>query len=299
MNNWIFILVLSCILITALVIFTNYRRTQKTMNTIAQMLDSAANGAYSEENFDESRLSALETKFADYLSSSSISAQNVRIEKDKIKTLIADISHQTKTPIANLLLYSELIAEEDLSEDLRSNVEAIRLQTEKLRFLIDSLVKLSRLENGILTLSPRPETVQPMLEDIQRQYFFKAQKKGLKLEIIATEARATFDRKWTTEALGNLADNAIKYTSSGSVTISVTEYKLFTHIDVTDTGIGIEESEQPKIFSRFYRSETVRKNDGVGIGLYLAREIISGEGGYIKLTSEPDKGSTFSVFLPR
>ena len=99
--------------------------------------------------------------------------------------------------------------------------------------------------------------------------------------------------------MGNLVDNAIKYTPSGSVTISAAEYELFTRIDVTDTGIGIEESEQPKIFSRFYRSEAVRENEGVGIGLYLAREIISGEGGYIKLTSEPGKGSTFSVFLPR
>ena len=77
------------------------------------------------------------------------------------------------------------------------------------------------------------------------------------------------------------------------------EYELFTRIDVTDTGIGIEESEQPKIFARFYRSETVCEDEGVGIGLYLAREIISGEGGYIKLISQKGKGSTFSVFLPR
>ena len=74
---------------------------------------------------------------------------------------------------------------------------------------------------------------------------------------------------------------------------------MFTRIDVSDTGIGIEEMEQPKIFSRFYRSENVREDEGVGIGLYLAREIISSEGGYIKLTSELRKGSTFSVFLPR
>ena len=284
MDNWIVILEFSCVLAAALAIYANYRRTKKTMDTIDQMLDAAVEGTYSETNFDESRLSALETKFAHYLSSSAISARNVTIEKDKIKTLIADISHQTKTPIANLLLYSELIAEEELPGDMHSNVEAIHQQTEKLRFLIDSLVKLSRLENGILTLSPRQESVQ---------------QKGLVLQISETTSSACCDPKWTTEALGNLVDNAIKYTPSGSVTISAAEYELFTRIDVTDTGIGIEESEQPKIFSRFYRSEAVRKNEGVGIGLYLAREIISGEGGYIKLTSEPGKGSTFSVFLPR
>lgn len=299
MDNWIVILALSCVLIAALVIYGNYRRTKKTMDTIEQMLDAAVEGTYSETNFDESRLSALETKFAHYLSSSAISAQNVTIEKDKIKTLIADISHQTKTPIANLLLYSELIAEEELSGDMRSNVEAIQQQTEKLRFLIDSLVKLSRLENGILTLSPRQESVQPILDGIAAQYGSKAKQKGLTLQITETTASACCDPKWTAEALGNLVDNAIKYTPSGSVTISAAEYELFTRIDVTDTGIGITESEQPKIFSRFYRSEDTRENEGVGIGLYLAREIISGEGGYIKLTSEPGNGSTFSVFLPR
>ena len=256
MNSWIWIVVLLCVLVTLLVIYVNFRKTKKTMDTIEKMLD-------------------------------------------KIKTLIADISHQTKTPIANLLLYSELIAEQDLSEDMRSNIRIIQQQTEKLRFLIDSLVKLSRLENGILTLSPRQQAVGPMLEEIQRQYLSKAQKKGLQLQLIATEARATFDRKWTAEALGNLIENAIKYTPCGSVTLKAMEYELFTRIDVTDTGIGIEESEQPKIFARFYRSETVCEDEGVGIGLYLAREIISGEGGYIKLISQKGKGSTFSVFLPR
>lgn len=299
MDNWSLILALSCILLAALAIYVNHRRTKKTMNTISQMLEMAMEGTYSETYFDESRLSALETKFAHYLSSSAISAQNVAIEKDKIKTLISDISHQTKTPISNLLLYSELIAEEELSEDMRSNVEAIGQQTEKLRFLIDALVKLSRLENGILTLSPRQEAVQTMLDGIAAQYDSKAAQKGLALQFTETTASACFDPKWTAEALGNLVDNAIKYTHSGSVTISAAEYELFTRIDVTDTGIGIEESVQPKIFSRFYRSEAVREDEGVGIGLYLAREIISGEGGYMKLRSEPGKGSTFSVFLPR
>lgn len=287
------------ILIAAIVVYRNNRRTAKIMETIGRMLDAAAEGTYSETNFDESRLSALETKFAHYLSASAISARNVTAEKDKIKMLISDISHQTKTPIANLLLYSELLAEEDLSEDMRGNVEAIRQQSEKLRFLIDSLVKLSRLENGILSLHPKQENIQPMLEGIQEQFASKAKEKELEFRVIATEARALFDRKWTSEAMGNLVDNAIKYTDFGNIVIKVTEYELFVRIDVTDTGIGVEEAEQPKIFARFYRSEEVRENEGVGIGLYLAREIISGEGGYIKLTSKPGEGSTFSVFLPR
>lgn len=293
------IIAVLCVVIMIVVTFINYLRTKKTMDVINQMLEAAVEGSYSETDFNESRLSALETRFAHYLSASAISARNVMIEKDKIKELISDISHQTKTPIANLQLYSELIAEEELSEDMRINVEEIIQQTEKLRFLIDSLVKLSRLENGIVTLSLEREALQPMLEDIQKQYAFKARSKGLQLQVIPTDAFAHFDRKWTAEALGNLVDNAIKYTSCGSIVLETFEYDLFTRIDVKDTGIGIEENEQSQGFSRFYRSETVRDQEGVGIGLYLAREIISSEDGYIKLTSEVGKGSTFSVFLPR
>ncbi|HIT18024.1 MAG TPA: HAMP domain-containing histidine kinase [Candidatus Fimivivens faecavium] len=299
MDKWMFILGILCVLTAAVLIYINYRNTKKTMETIGRMLDAAAEGAFQETAFDESRLSALETKYAHYLSSSAVSAQNLTIEKDKIKTLIADISHQTKTPIANLLLYSELLAEEELTDDVRANANAIRQQAEKLRFLIDSLVKLSRLENGILALSPHLQAVGPMLDDINKQYASKARSKGLQLEVIPTGAFASFDRKWTAEALGNLIDNAIKYTPSGSVTVKTSEYEIFTRIDVADTGIGVDEFEQTKVFTRFYRSEVVRENEGVGIGLYLAREIISGEGGYIKLVSERGKGSTFSIFLPR
>lgn len=288
-----------CLLAAAVIVLWNRKQTRKTLRNIEQMLNEAMDGTFTETSFTESEQSALGTKFAHYLSASSVSARNVVAEKDQIKTLIADISHQTKTPISNLLLYSELLLEEDLPEGAIANTEAIHNQSEKLRFLIDSLVKLSRLENGILTLSPQTAPLQSMLESIVIQYAAKAGEKGLTLGLADTDISARFDRKWTSEALENIVDNAIKYTRRGGVTISATSYELFARIDITDSGIGIPEIEQAKIFSRFYRSETVREQEGVGIGLYLARQIISGEGGYIKVTSAPGQGSTFSVFLPK
>ena len=170
---------------------------------------------------------------------------------------------------------------------------------EKLRFLIDSLVKLSRLENGIISLSPQQATLQPLLESVVEQYTAKASEKGLSLQMQDTDAFAVFDFKWTAEALANIVDNAIKYTEHGTITISAVSYEMFARIDISDTGSGIPESEQAKIFARFYRSNSVQKQEGVGIGLYLARQIISGEGGYIKVASVPGKGSTFSIFLPK
>ena len=298
MNETGIMIILLCLLGTALIVVLNRRTVRKTMDKIEKMLDAAMNGSFSETTFDESKLSALETRFAHYLSAAETAARNVAQEKDSIQSLIADISHQTKTPIANLLLYSELLQEETLPASATASVDALHNQAEKLRFLIDSLVKLSRLENGIISLSPQRAALQPLLEGLIAQYTAKATEKGLSLQLLDTDGFATFDAKWTAEALSNIVDNAIKYTTRGTITISAVSYEMFARIDISDSGPGIPESEQAKIFTRFYRSKTVHEQEGVGIGLYLSRQIISGEGGYIKVTSTPGKGSTFSVFLP-
>ena len=299
MNEIGWSIVLLCVVAVVITILYNRRKTQSTMEKIENMLDNAMNGTFSESTFDESKLSALETKFAHYLSSAETSSKNMAQEKNRIKALIADISHQTKTPIANLMLYSELLLEDELPASARANAETINHQSEKLCFLIDSLVKLSRLENGIIALSPQHTALQPMLQSIVQQYSAKAEEKGLSLEHNSTDIFAIFDPKWTAEALANIVDNAIKYTEHGRITISAESYEMFVRIDISDTGKGISEDEQPKIFTRFYRSKNVQKEEGVGIGLYLAREIISSEGGYIKVSSTPAKGSTFSEFLPK
>jgi len=290
-----------CLVITALVIFINHLRTKKTIDTIENMLNEAAKGNFSEKSFDETRLSSLETRFAHYLSASVVSARNVELEKDKIKSLIADIS-QTKTPIANLLLYSELLLEDDtdnLSVQMRENIVQLHAQSEKLQFLIASLVKLSRLENGILQLSPQEEALKSMLTLAVKETEFKARAKGLELILHDTDEKAYFDSKWTLEAICNILDNALKYTNEGTISLSVTAYEMFVRIDIKDSGIGIKEEELPKIFSRFYRSEDTKNMEGVGIGLYLSRQILSEEGGYIKVSSVYGQGSTFSVFLPK
>ena len=299
MDNIILTIGIFLILAACIIAVTERLRSKRILDSIEKMLHMAMNGEFSTETFDEGRLSKLESELAAFLSSSSISAKNIENERDKIKSLISDISHQTKTPISNLILYSELLENSELSGVDRSNAEAIHAQAEKLRFLIDSLVKLSRLENGILALEPQEAPLMPILEGIVNQFEEKAVKKELKLEFNKTDAKAVIDEKWTHEALANIVDNAIKYTEKGSIKISVIPYEMFVRVDISDTGIGISEEEHAKIFKRFYRGTDVKQKEGVGIGLHLAREIISGEGGYIKLSSTPGEGSTFSVFLPR
>ena len=132
-------------------------------------------------------------------------------------------------------------------------------------------------------MQPSLQSLQPLLQEIIQQYTAKAEAKGICLIVQDTDEQAVFDLKWTTEALGNVVDNAVKYTHpGGTVRITVTMYELFCRIDVADTGIGIAEEEQARIFSRFYRSPQVAQQDGVGIGLHLARQILSDQGALYK-----------------
>lgn len=275
-------------------------REKHTLQTLDRMLDAAIRGEFSEEDFDESLLSAVETRLAHYLSASTVSARNLREEKDKIKTLIGDISHQTKTPIANLLLYAQLLGEQDLPPESKAMTRALEGQAEKLQILIEALVKTSRLETGVLALHPAEHPLWPLLEGAAEQVRPKAEGKGIRLRLEPTRETARFDPKWTGEAVYNLLDNAVKYTPAGGrVTVEVTPYELFCRIDVTDTGIGVPEEEQTKLFGRFYRGQAAAEAEGVGVGLYLVRQIAAGQGGYVKVASVPGKGSTFSLFLPR
>ncbi|MCH5256749.1 MAG: HAMP domain-containing histidine kinase [Lachnospiraceae bacterium] len=289
-----------CTTLVIIIALVNQIRTKNTMKRIDHMLDSAIAGTFNPEEIDESMLSSMEFKFGRYLANVELERKNADFEKNKIKTLISDISHQTKTPISNVVLYSELLQEQDLDETSSGYTRALNSQAQKLNFLIISLIKMSRLETGILALNPKPELLTPLLEEVYIQLAPKAASKGLEFNIVFPDEniKVIYDAKWTLEAICNIVDNAIKYTETGSVTIEVIVYEIFCCIRITDTGIGISEEEQAQIFRRFYRSPQASGTEGVGIGLYLAREIIAKEGGYIKLSSMPGKGAAFSVFLP-
>ncbi len=286
--------------IAAIAIILYRQNTKLMLERIGYMLDTAINGSFEEGVFDESVISAVESKLARFLSTCAVSSKNLTAEKDKIKKLISDISHQTKTPIANILLYSQLLSEHELPEECSVCVKALSSQAEKLNFLINALVKASRLETGIITVIPKQEKVQHLLDRVREEIMPKTENKKTLLTMEDTTISACFDLKWTTEAVYNIVDNAVKYTGNGgSVIIRTMLYELFCRIDITDNGIGIAEEEQSKIFTRFYRSGTVSDREGVGIGLFLAREIIAAQGGYIKVSSAQGRGSTFSIFLPK
>lgn len=296
---WAIISLVAALIFLATVMIYYRNREKRIIQQLQQMIDSAIDGTYDVSLIDESTLSKLQNSMNRYLADNAVSFKNLSSQKEMIQTLISDISHQTTTPISNILLYTQILAEKDRDNVYGEETAVIKEQTEKLNFLIEALVKLSRLETGIITVSPALHQVQEMLASIENQFQAKAAEKEIAFTLSPTTACAVFDPKWTGEALANIVDNAIKYTSKGGkVDIGVTPYNFFCRIDVADNGIGIKESESGKIFGRFYRSSGVSEEDGLGIGLYLARQIVSLQGGYIKVAAKAEKGSVFSVFLP-
>ena len=222
-------------------------------------------------------------------------------ERQKIQTLVSDISHQVKTPVSNLRMVTDTLLTKPVTEEERKEfIQGISTETDKLDFLFQALIKTSRLESGAICLEKTDGPIYDTLAQAVGGIIYSAEKKKIDVVIECPEQlRVLHDRKWTAEALFNLLDNAVKYTTEGGrVTVSVEQWEMYVKIDVSDTGKGIAESRQASIFRRFYREEEVHDQQGVGIGLYLTREIITRQGGYVKVVSAVGKGSTFSVFLP-
>ncbi len=223
-------------------------------------------------------------------------------ERRELQTLVSDISHQVKTPVANLKMVTDtLLAKPVTEQERRDFLQGIRSQTDKLEFLVQSMGKASRLETGAITLEKKDVPLLDTLAQAMSGIVYSAEQKGISVEVQCPEdLRVSHDSKWTAEALFNLLDNAVKYTpAGGKISVSVEQWEMYVKLDVADTGKGIPESRQAAIFRRFYREEEVHDQPGVGIGLYLAREIVTRQGGYIQVASKPGRGSTFSVFLPR
>ncbi|HIW16085.1 MAG TPA: HAMP domain-containing histidine kinase [Firmicutes bacterium] len=273
---------------------------RRTLRRVNAMLDRAIAGGFAEDRFDESELSAVEGRLARFLRGSAAARKTAESEQAAVKSLIADISHQTRTPLANLVLYASLLSESELDPGQRAQVETISVQAEKLSFLIRELVKASRLEAGIVAPTPGINPVLPLMEDAAAQARGAAGNKRIELTVEGVDGEALFDPRWTGEALFNIVDNAVKYSpEGGSVAVTAQMLDSFCRIDVADSGPGIPESEQAGIFDRFYRGAGTGAVDGLGLGLYLAREILARQGGYIRVRSRVGEGSVFSLYLPR
>lgn len=293
-----------CILvwIFLLVLFFSKRLSVFTRD-LCQTLDNMISGNEEPKQISDretlfSRISHRLSRLYDIMQENS---RKVDEERQELQRLVSDISHQVKTPVSNLKMVTDTLLTRSVTDQERIDfLQGIRSQIDKLDFLFQALVKTSRLETGAIRLEKKDCLLFDTLAQAMSGIVYSAEEKDIIVTVDCPEdLYLSHDSKWTAEALFNLLDNAVKYTlTGGRIRVSVEQWEMYIKLNVTDTGKGISEGNQASIFRRFYREEEVHDESGVGIGLYLAREIITRQGGYIKVISKIGKGSTFSVFLP-
>jgi two-component system sensor histidine kinase BaeS len=230
----------------------------------------------------------------------------IRRDRDRSRDFLADVSHELRTPIAALMTFNELLTDQ-AGEDPAARAEFLessRVQLERLDWLAQNLLELSKLDSGLVLLDLRPDDLRAAVQSATEQAMPAARRRGvdLKLTLPSGPLRIRHDPQRVGQVVTNLVGNAIKFTpKGGSVDVVVAPHGEGARIDVTDTGTGIDAAELPRIFERFYRGSLANeaRGSGSGLGLAIVRSIVDMHGGSVTVDSRLGAGSRFSVFLPR
>lgn len=276
------------------IILYKYIVLRSEMSELSDYIDKALDGNLEINSFDEKELSKIKSKLIKFLYASQVKEAKINTEKSKTKDLIADISHQTKTPITNLSLYISLLEDDPKDEYL----EIIKYELNKLEFLIQNLVKSSRLESDIISLQKHQANLKDIVDDVLREFKATLDEKDVSINLKDEDLIFKLDERWLKEAIHNLVDNAIKYSPNGS-TINISIYKSYLNynLDIENECKDLSEETLPKIFERFYRGKNSVSKDGLGLGLFIAREIIEKHGGNIRASLDNNR-IKFSVDFP-
>lgn len=297
------------------------KRMQAATQMLLERLDRAIGGEMQEEIFDESVDAAITERLNRLLELTNMHQEQAETERDTIKSIISNITHQIRTPVTNIMLYTGLLQEivaalgqdGEVTENISHLLLKLQKQADKLDFFMKELVKSTYTEQEMISLHPEMTDVQEIVAAACQTVELSAMKKGIVIAVqpagdvqqhgkeeTADGILCYADRKWTVEALANVLDNAVKYSPSGSrIDVRLRTGESFLCVEVEDRGCGIREEEQGRIFERFYRAEEVSAEPGFGIGLYLVREVLSRQGGYARVKSAPGEGTTMYLYLSR
>lgn len=268
---------------------------------IQSMIDGSPEKRFSEQ--EESLLGKFQSLIVKLYQILEGARDRERKQHEELSNLVADFVHQVNTPLTNIQMYSGFLMQDDLNKEEKERIcDVIDAQVEKLGWFAEGFTKTVRLEDDIRRLAPEKQPVMDVVLGAIDQITPKAKKNRNEIRMSGDrEAQAVYDRRWTEEALFNILDNAVKYGEPGMpVCVTVTSYELFVRIDIMNYGNEIPGEEYPRIFMRYYRGgNAVFVKEGIGLGLYLSREIITDQGGYIKVSSAKGMGDVFSVFLKK
>lgn len=297
MVSWLLVIV--AILMGAVSV-RHYYQTKQVLVKMDSLLDQAINGEAFSEDYTDTYEDKLIEKLKTFIQSRELQSKKIASESQNIQALISNIAHQTKTPITNISLFSELLKETTDPGEIVDYVSEINSQSAKLNHLIEELMKTSYLENQLIQVTMEKNEYHRLIDTVLPSFQKVAQQKGLRFQVEAfPETAGLFDEKWTKEAFTNLIDNAIKYgRRDTTITIRFQRLESFDCLSVTNVGSTISEEEQGKIFQRFYRGAATTSIEGLGIGLYLVRNIMQLQGGFVKFDSQ-EQYNTFSLFFKR
>lgn len=302
------LIILGIVFLMVLLTYVWYRRLREKVNTTMEQVDATIDGLIHHRRpqyFSETEDSLLGKFQSEILQLHDMLTSYESREKELRESLsgsISDLVHQINTPITNIRMYSGFLQDGGLTdEEQRQFAIKIQKQADKLSWLGEGFAKVSRMESGIISLQPEVQKILPILLRAIDQVTLKAQEHGNEIALEGDQKQEAYlDAKWTEEVFYNLLDNAVKYSDEGSrIVVAMTRYEMYIRVDVRNCGLKIEKEEYPKVFQRFYRSGQVQEQEGVGLGLYLAREIVRGQQGYMKVGRNEVGETVFSVFLRR
>lgn len=227
-------------------------------------------------------------------------SENEQHMKAFLKDTISDISHQLKTPLAALHMYTEIISQEpDHMETVKRFTDKAMQSLERIEQLVQALLKVSRIDAGSIVFQKDKQSAANLVSGAMEDLSVRAQKEGKRIVIKGNpEEFFLCDGQWTREAVANLIKNALDHTENGGVvTISWESSPAMFRLAVADDGCGIAEEDIHHVFKRFYRSKRDCNRQGIGLGLSLAKSIVEGQGGILSVSSTPGEGAVFTILF--
>lgn len=293
----LFTFITGVLLIGCSLFFTAWRYSE--IEKLSNYLRQISNGDHSLDirDNDEGELSILKNDI--YKVTLMLSNHGSLLQEDKIKltNAISDISHQLKTPLTSMMVMADLLSDSKLNESKRAEfTRNIRVQLERMEWLVSSLLKLSKIDAGTIQFKKNPVIVRQLIQKAVKTVLIPMDIKEQTLKVIGEDEISYLgDLNWTVEAIINILKNCVEHTQDGgNISISFSENALFTEITIEDNGKGISKIDLPYIFKRFYKGENAGE-DSIGIGLAMAYSIIKSQSGSLDVTSEEGKGTRFQI----
>ena len=307
MDKWTIAAAVAAVVVSALgtglIMWINMRKKYIAFaEDICESIDTILRGE-SVENFvleDETLSSRVQMRLKRLSDITEAAAKKNEDQKKEVQSIVSDISHQLKTPIAYITMYCDTVRQKELPEETREKcLEVLGRQVGKLEFLVQSLLKMSRLETHMISIHPERNSLRNTLYEVSESIRVKAEQKGLQIEVeCPDDIYLYYDAKWTAEAIFNIVDNSVKYTAEGGkIRIHAEPMEIYTKIVIEDNGMGIAAEHVNDVCKRFFREGKANSTEGVGIGLYLTREIITKQDGYLKIQSREGAGTKVAVYI--